>query len=108
VSAELIDPFAAIHEPPLTMEEWEAIQGDVYDSPWLDPQRFPECLKIAMEALRDIACGVGNPYMPTVAATQALRRIVQRSVSGVPFNEPCEPAWSLDPEERHIPGSERR
>lgn len=108
MSAELVDPFATIHEPPLTMEEWEAIQGDVYDSPCGDPQRFPECLKVAMEALRTIACvTVSDPA--EVTATQALRRIVQRSVSGVPFNEPApEPEWALIPEERHVPGSERR
>lgn len=95
------------HEPLLTMEEWEAIQGDVYDSPWNDPQRFPECLKVAMEALRRIALGDVHTFQ--VEATQALRRIVQRSVSGVPFGEPAaEPEWALIPEERHVPGSERR
>ena len=105
------DPWDAptiTHEPTLTMDEFEAIQAEVKDGPWTDPTRHAECLQVAMEALRDIACGVGDPYTPTVAATQALRRIVQRAVSGVPFNEPCEPAWSLDPQERHTPGSERR
>lgn len=107
MSAELVDPFAPIHQPLLTHEEYAAIQADVEDSPWLDPTRFQECLDVAMDALRTIACvTVSTP--PEVTATQALRRIVQRAVSGVPFGEPCEPAWSLDPEERHIPGSERR
>lgn len=95
------------HEPLLTMEEYEAIQSDVHDSPWNDPTRYAECLKLAMEALRTIACvTVSTP--PEVTATQALRRIVQRAVSGVPFGEPCEPAWSLDPEPRRIPRGEGR
>lgn len=94
------------HEPLLTMEEFEAIQADVNDSPWSDPTRHQECLKLAIDALRTIACAtVSTP--PEVTATQALRHIVQRAVSGVPFNEPQEPAWSLDPDPRHIPRSER-
>ena len=105
--ADALAEPVTVHEPLLTMEEYEAIQADVNDAPWNDVTRFQECLQVAMEALRTIACvTVSTP--PEVTATQALRRIAQRSVSGVPFNEPCEPAWSLDPEERHIPGSERR
>lgn len=95
------------HEPLLTHDEYEAIQAEVKDSPWRDPTRYQECLVVAMDALRTIGCSE-NSGNPALEATQALRRIVQRSVSGVPFNEPCEPAWSLDSEERHIPGSERR
>ena len=107
MSAELVDPFAPSHEPLLTMEEYTAIQADLHDSVWLDPTRYNECLQVAMEALRTIACvTVSTP--PEVTATQALRRIVQRAVSGVPFGEPCEPAWSLDPQERHIPRGEGR
>lgn len=95
------------HEPLLTMEEYEAIQAEVKDSPWLDPTRYQECLEVAMDALRSIGCvTVSTP--PEVTATQGLRRIARRAISAVPFNEPCEPAWSLDPEERHVPGSERR
>lgn len=97
----------SIHQPLLTMDEYATIKADVYDSPWTDPQRFPECLGVAMDALRTIACvTVSTP--PEVTATQALRRIVQRSVSGVPFGEPAEPAWSLDPEERDIPKDDGR
>lgn len=95
------------HEPLLTMEEYEAIQADLHDSVWLDPTRYNECLQVAMEALRTIACvTVSTPA--EVTATQALRRIVQRAVSAVPFGEPQEPAWSLDPQERHIPRGEDR
>jgi hypothetical protein len=99
MSAELVDPFAPIHEPLLTHEEYAAIQADVKDSPWLDPTRFQECLDVAMDALRTIACvTVSTP--PEVTATQALRRIVQRAVSGVPFIEHYEPADSFDPAPR--------
>lgn len=107
MTADPWDPPTLTHEPLLTMEEYEAIQAEVKDSPWLDPTRYQECLQVAMDALRTIACiTVSTP--PEVTATQALRRINGRAVSRVPFNEPCEPAWSLDPEPRHIPGSERR
>lgn len=107
MTADPWDPPTLTHEPLLTMDEWEAIKTEVYDSPWTDPQRFAECLQVAMEALRTIAC-VTVAVPAEVTAAQALRRIAQRSVSGVPFGEPAEPPWSLDPEERHIPGSERR
>jgi hypothetical protein len=93
------------HQPLLTYDEYEAIKADVYDSPWSDPQRFPECLEVAMEALRDIACV--TVATPEATATQALRRIVQRSVSGVPFGESQEPADSLDPDPRVPPRGER-
>lgn len=86
------------HQPLLQPGEYEAIQTDVNDSPWHDPTRFQECLQVAMDALRDIACVTVET--PEVTATQALRRIVQRAVSGVPFGEPQEPAWSLDSERR--------
>ena len=95
VSAELVDPFAT-HEPALTPEEWQDIRDEVCEAPWLDPARFPELVTYAMEALRDIACGVGNPYMPSLAATQALRGMAARAKTGAFPNEPREPAWSLD------------
>lgn len=99
MSAELVDPFAPIHEPTLTMSEFEAIQAEVNDSPWNDPTRYQECLGVAMDALRTIACvAVSTP--PEVTATQALRRIVQRAVSGVPFIQHYEPADSFDPAPR--------
>ena len=101
MSAELIDPFAPTHEPLLTPDEYEAIKADFYEHIWADPTRLAECFTITLETLRDIGCGVGTA--PAVAATQALRRIVQRAVSGVPFREPSEPAWSLDPEGHRLP-----
>lgn len=106
MSAELVDPFAPIHEPLLTMEEYEDIKAELYQDAWMDPSRWSECLQVAMDALRTIAC-VTVSAPPEVTATQALRRIAGRAHSGVPFNEPCEPAWSLDPDPRHIPRSER-
>lgn len=87
-------------EPDLTYDEWLAIRETVTDAPWDDPARFPECVTYAMEALRDIACGVGNPYMPTHAATQCLRGMAYRAKTGSWPNEPREPAWSLDPDPR--------
>ena len=96
MSAELVDPFTT-HESSLTPEEWVAIRDEVSEAPWLDPARFPELVTYAMEALRDIACGVGNPYMPSHAATQALRRMAYRaSTGGWTGEREAEPADSLD------------
>lgn len=107
MSAEHVDPFAPTHEPLLTMPEYEDIRAEVNDSPWNDPTRYQECLQVAMDVLRTIACAtVSTP--PEVTATQGLRSICGRAVSGVPFNEPAEPDWSLDPSPRVLPRGEDR
>jgi hypothetical protein len=95
VTADPWDPPTTTRQPLLTPEEYEAIKAEIFNAPWSDPQRFPECLDLAVETLRVIGCG---SLAPAADATQALRRMVQRSVSGVPFREPQEPAWSLDPD----------
>lgn len=99
MSAELVDPFTT-REPNLTREEWEDIREEMWDGHWDDHALFVECLKEAMKALRDIACGVGQPYEPSRAATQCLRAMAYRAKTGVPFGEPVEPAWSMDSERR--------
>lgn len=101
MSADLVDPFAT-RQPLLTPEEAEAIKADIWESPWTDPQRFPELLDLAVDTLRAIGCGTVEP---AAAATQCLRRMVQRSVSGEPFREPQEPSWSLDPDPRRPGGN---
>lgn len=99
MTADPWDPPTITHEPDLTAEEWQAIRDEIWDAPWTDPTRYPECLSEAVFALRDVGLN-GDPFSRRVA-TQCLRKMVQRSVSGVPFGEPVKPAWSLDPEPRN-------
>lgn len=88
--SDLVDPFAT-HQPALTEAEMELLTASVFNEPWTDPARHPECLKIAWDALINIACGVGDPYSPTDDARAALRRMAQRADFGGPLDEPQEP-----------------
>ena len=99
MSAELVDPFAT-HEPDLTPDEWLDIRTQIWESPWDDPARFPDLLVEAVKVLGDLGLN-GDPFSRR-AATQCLRGMVYRAKTGVPFREPEEPSWSLDPE-RKVP-----
>ena len=98
MSAELVDPFATPHEPDLTADEWVAIRDEIWDKPWNDQHRFPDLLVEAVKVLGEIA--TGNTPDPARTATQALRRMAYRAKTGVPYDEPQEPADSLDSERR--------
>ena len=97
MSAELVDPFAT-HEPDLTAEEWQDIRDEIWSRPWDDPARFPDLLVEAVKVLGEVGLG-GDPFSRRTA-TQCLRAMAYRAKTGVPFNEPQEPAWSLDSERR--------
>ena len=97
MSAELVDPFAT-HEPNLTPDEWVAIRDEIREYTFGDPSLLPDCLVEAVKVLGEI--GTSNTPNAARAATQCLRRMVRRAVTGVPFGEPEEPAWSLDSERR--------
>lgn len=95
------DPWdvpAEIHEPNLTADEWVAIRDEIQDAPWTDPQRYPELIQEALKTLGEI--GLSNTRDPAREATQCLRRLAYRAHIGVPYDEPREPAWSLDSERR--------
>lgn len=94
MSAELVDPFATPHEPDLTPEEWLAIRDEITDKPWNDHHRYPECLLEALKALGEV--GLQGDPQSRRTATQSLRRMAYRARTGVPFDEPQEPDWSLD------------
>lgn len=87
MSAELLDPWdrPATHEPPLTADEVEAIREEIKTHQHGDHALLPAVHQIGFDALVDIACGVGNPYMPSVQATQAVRRMLQRAKWGGPL-----------------------
>lgn len=78
----------------LSPEEWLAIRDEITDKPWDDPQRYPECLLEALKALGEV--GLQGDPQSRRTATQSLRRMAYRARTGVPFDEPREPDWSLD------------
>lgn len=82
----------------LTPDEWVAIRDEIrehtFGDPSLLPEGFAELLKLAGEI------GTSNTPNPARTATQCLRRLAYRAKNGVPFGEPEEPAWSLDPDPR--------
>ena len=92
-----MDPFTT-HEPDLTAEEWQAIRDEIWSRSWDDPARFPDLLVEAVKVLGEVGLG-GDPFSRRTA-THCLRSMAYRAKTGVPFNEPQEPAWSLDSERR--------
>lgn len=104
MSAELVDPFAR-HEPDLTPDEWVAIRDEITHRPWTDPARYPELIVEALKALGEV--GLQGDPLSRRTATQALRRMVYRAKTGVPYDEPREPDWSLDPDPKQYRRGER-
>ena len=96
MSAELVDPFAT-HEPNLTPDEWVDIRNTIREYTFGDPSLLPDCLVEAVKVLGEI--GTSSTPDPARTATQCLRRLAYRAKTGVPLNEPQEPAWSLDSEQ---------
>lgn len=66
-------------QPLATPEEVETIKADVLHAPWTDLTRIGDCLNIALEVLGGIATGDSTAAHD---ATQALRRMMQRTVQG--------------------------
>ena len=102
-----IDPWAdgpleqeQTPESDLTPDEWVAIRDEIWDAPWSDPGRLPDCLVEAVKVLGEV--GVHGDPSSRQKATQCLRAMAYRAVNGVMPHEPQEPAWSLD-SERRIP-----
>ena len=70
--------------PLATPEEVAEIREVVFEAPWTDPARFPECLALAFDALGVLAV-LDNPTAHE--ATQALRRMLRRAKHGGPLDE---------------------
>lgn len=81
-------------DTPLTPDEWVDIRNAIREYTFGDPSLLPDCLVEAVKVLGEI--GTSNTPNPARTATQCLRRLAYRAKTGVPFNEPSEPAWSLD------------
>lgn len=72
-------------QPLATPEEVADIKTQVTDAPWNDPARYPECIRIALNALGVIAIQ-DEPYAAQMA-TQSLRSMLQRTLLGGPLDE---------------------
>jgi hypothetical protein len=75
----------------LTPDEFHAITEELYRRMWSDPTLLTDCLSIALGALGGIGCPLPSPpslWWAQNEATQALRRMVQRAVTGGPLDEP--------------------
>lgn len=75
------------------------IQADITRSPQNDPPLLPQLVTKALTELQAAATQESGPL--SAWAAWLLEALWHRSQSGVPFGEPCEPAWSLDPEPWH-------
>lgn len=102
-----IDPWAdgplesePAEQPDLTPEEWLDIREEIWVGKLDDHALFPDCLVQAVQTLGDLGMS-GDPQTRRTAA-QCLRAMAYRAKTGVPFNEPVEPAWSMD-SERTVP-----
>lgn len=111
MTADLVDPWdlpAPVIQQ-LSLDTVDTMIGnihaDVARSEHNDPPLQAQLLSRTLTELRTATQGVDEV---AVWAGHLLSALWHRSQCGVPDDEPAEPAWSLDSEERHIPGSERR
>jgi hypothetical protein len=66
----------------MTPQEYEAIHDEVWRDWWSDPGRMNNLVTISLAALSEIAMDDHDPDSAEHVATQALRRMVQRCVTG--------------------------
>jgi hypothetical protein len=98
VTADLAPWEADETTGPMSLAEYDAIRDDITNAYLHDHNRVCEFLTAALSCLGTIAqsgTGVDNQL-----AASCLDRMGRAARSGVPFGEPQEPAWSLDPELR--------
>ena len=92
-----IDPWdkpAPATLQPLTPDRLKDLHTDIYAYAWDDRTAVPELLARALRYIGERA------LLGDQEAIQTLDVMAVRSTSGIPFGEPVEPAWSLDPEVR--------
>lgn len=77
---------AAVPEVSIHPDDMAFLRSKVFDEPWTDPARFPECMGIAWAALERIAC---NEYVDEAPgeAQIALRLMARRADFGGPLDE---------------------
>lgn len=79
---------------PLSPERVRDIHADIYAYSWQDASCVPQLLKRALAYVEECALA-GHP-----GAAETLEAMALRSTSGIEFDEPAEPSWSLDAEVR--------
>lgn len=104
MSAELVDPFATPHEPRIrdrgsAVDLHADINVHLALSYVNDP---PLCAELVQKALRELACVADGEPQDGLArwAQWLMEELHRRAVGGIPYGEPQEPDWSLDPERR--------
>lgn len=106
-----VDPWlmpASVPERLKVADMRQDINARLTYSQYDDPTLYPQLVAKTLHELGVAAEGQPQDGIAIFART-LLELLHHRAVSGVSYNEaPAEPDWSLDPEERHIPGSERR
>lgn len=87
----------------MTPETFEHIRDDIntriVESRYDDPQLLPDLLSFAMASLSLMATRQITHIGDSAGwASSVLLGMQSRAVSGIPYGEPEEPAWSLDAE----------
>lgn len=99
MSAELVDPFATPTPERLKTVDMRAdINARIALSSQNDPPLLPQLLQKTLAAL-DEATDDESVALASWARW-LLEQLHHRAASGVPYDEPAEPAWSLDPDPR--------
>lgn len=92
MSAELVDPFATPDPERLKAIDMRAdINARIAPSSQNDPPLLPQLVQKTLEEL--VVRAEGDPW-----ARWLLEELHHRAVTGIPYDEPQEPAWSLDSE----------
>jgi hypothetical protein len=96
----LVDPFIK-QQPALAADFVDRMVGDIFaqlvDAQFEDPQLSADLTNKTLTELRIASQTEG---VLGLWAGNLLRALWHRAESGVPFGEPVEPAWSLDPDRR--------
>ena len=96
MSAELVDPFAT---PPRerfkTADMCEDITARLLNSEQNDPPLYPELVQRCLGELKRAADDAVDVALARWARW-VLEQLHHRAVSGVSYDEPTEPDWSLD------------
>lgn len=107
MSAELVDPFAPTRDRLKTSDMRADIDGRIALSSQNDP---PLCPQLVQKTLAELALAAEDPNQvgASVFARWLLEQLHHRAVDGIPYGEPQEPAFSLDPDPRVPPRGEGR
>lgn len=97
-----VEPFAFEPKPALAADFVDRMLGDirtkVVDNRFEDDALTPDLLG---KVLNDLRIASQTEGVLGLWAGNLLQALWHRAESGVPFGEPVEPAWSLDPERSH-------